>query len=70
MGAIERPSLFMDDPDVVRMTGFRRPSKQIEWLREHHYQFEINGLGKPAVFINQGKQAVNVTDDFQMKFAS
>ena len=52
MGAIEQQaSLFMSNEDVVKMTGFKYPSKQIEWLRENHYRFEINGLDRPVVYI-------------------
>ena len=70
MGAIEAPSLFMSDSDVVKMTGYKSPSKQIKWLKENHYYFEVSGLERPAVFINQGKNNVTQTNDFEMRFAS
>lgn len=66
----ETSSLFMSREDVVKLTGFKQPSKQIKWLKQYNYNFEVNALRHPAVFINQSAQHVKVAENFEMKFAS
>lgn len=42
-------SLFLDDADLERLTGRKRPAAQIDWLRDHGYRHEINGAGRAVV---------------------
>lgn len=35
--------------EVYRMTKYRRPSRQIEWLRDNGYKFYIAADGHPSV---------------------
>ncbi len=42
-------SIFVDDDDMVKLTGFRTPRKQIEQLRVMGVPFRINGGGRPMV---------------------
>lgn len=41
--------LFLSESDIERLTGKKRPSAQIRWLRHHGWRFEVNGLAKPIV---------------------
>jgi hypothetical protein len=41
--------MFLAETDVQSLTGYRRPSAQIRWLRQHGWRFAVNALGKPAV---------------------
>ena len=40
---------FLTPTELVELTGYRRRSKQIEWLRSRRLRFWINGLGHPVV---------------------
>jgi Domain of unknown function (DUF4224) len=41
--------MFLTETDVRNLTGYRRPSAQVEWLRRSGWRFAINALGKPVV---------------------
>jgi hypothetical protein len=43
--------MFLAEKDVESLTGYRRPSAQLRWLREHGWRFAVNALGKPAIAI-------------------
>jgi hypothetical protein len=42
-------SAFLDDGDLERLTGYVRPSRQIEWLKANGIPFTVNARGRPAV---------------------
>ena len=42
-------SLFLTPEELREMTGFCRPSKQIEWLRANGFSFRIAADGHPRV---------------------
>ncbi len=42
-------SLFLDDADMVRLTGRPQKSRQIEWLRQNGIPFRVNATGHPVV---------------------
>jgi hypothetical protein len=41
--------MFLSDEDICRLTGRKRHSAQIRWLRDHGYRFDVNGLKQPIV---------------------
>ena len=41
--------MFLAETDVQSLTGYRRPSAQIRWLRDNGWRFIVNALGKPVV---------------------
>lgn len=43
--------MFLTPADLERLTGYRRPSAQARWLRQHGYRVTINGLGEPVVTV-------------------
>lgn len=40
---------FMDQAELVQLTGFTYKSKQIEWLRKEGVPFRVTATGHPAV---------------------
>jgi len=42
----ELSKMFLSDPEMQRLTGYRRPSTQARWLSRRGYRFEVNALGK------------------------
>lgn len=42
-------SEFLDDEELVRLTGYTMPRKQIEWLNQNGWKFECTGAGRPIV---------------------
>lgn len=42
-------SIFVGDEDMVKLTGYRTPRKQVEQLRIMGVPFRINGFGRPMV---------------------
>jgi hypothetical protein len=40
---------FLDDNDLKRLTGYKRPADQARWLEEHGIPFILNRLGRPVV---------------------
>jgi hypothetical protein len=41
--------MFLAETDVASLTGYRRPSAQIRWLRDNGWRFIVNALGQPVV---------------------
>ena len=44
-------ALFLEPEDIETLTGRKRPSDQIAWLREHSYAHDVNGAGRPVVAV-------------------
>lgn len=41
--------MFLTAAELAELTGYRRPSAQLRWLREHRWRFEVNAVGHPRV---------------------
>ena len=41
--------LFLNHDEIEELTGYKKPSAQIRWLREHGYLFEVDARGRPRV---------------------
>ena len=42
-------NMFLTAEDLQSLTGFTRPSKQIEWLRGQGFEFRVAADGHPRV---------------------
>lgn len=42
-------TLFVSEDDLILLTGYKLPKKQVEWLQNNGYIFEVNKEGKPNV---------------------
>lgn len=42
-------SEFLDEEELLHLTGYAMPGKQIEWLKRNGWQFERTGAGRPVV---------------------
>lgn len=40
---------FLDDGDLLRLTGYKRAADQIRWLVDNGIPFVKNRLGRPVV---------------------
>lgn len=54
--------MFLDDSDLRSLTGFIRPSKQIEWLRREGFTFRIAADGHPRVLRQHVLALMGITD--------
>lgn len=41
--------MFLSREDLIELTGFRYAAKQIAWLKENGFLFEVGGDGRPKV---------------------
>lgn len=41
--------ILLTDAELQTLTGYRRPSKQIDWLRQHGVRFMVGADGRPRV---------------------
>lgn len=41
--------LFLTQDEVGTLTGFRTPARQVQWLRQKGWRFEVNGNRRPIV---------------------
>lgn len=53
-------SIFLDDDDLIKLTGKERPSAQIKWLKQHGFIVSINHKGKPVVAAAHVNQKLGV----------
>lgn len=42
-------TLFLEDAEMAKLTGFKIKSKQIEWLRSQGIPFRVSATGHPVV---------------------
>lgn len=42
-------TLFLTGDEVVTLTGFKAPARQVDWLRTKGWRFEVNGNRRPIV---------------------
>lgn len=42
-------SYFLSAADIEALTGYRRPSYQIDWLKRHGLLLHVNARGRPVV---------------------
>ncbi len=54
--------IFMTSDQLHGLTGFVRPSKQIEWLRHEGFEFRIAADGHPRVLRDHVFRLMGVTD--------
>lgn len=40
---------FLTEAELSAMLGVTWPSKQIQWLKTHHWVYEVNAAGRPIV---------------------
>jgi Domain of unknown function (DUF4224) len=43
--------MFLSINEIERLTGMKRHSAQIAWLRSKGYRFTVNGLNQPIVAV-------------------
>lgn len=41
--------MFLSPTELETLTGYKRPSRQIKWLRAMRYRFEVSAVGRPVV---------------------
>ncbi len=49
-------SMFLTSQDIVKLTGYNRPSAQIRWLRRNGWRFTVNALSEPVVAIAESNR--------------
>lgn len=42
-------ALTLTSKEIVELTGYKRPSKQIGWLKRHAIPHFVNAAGRPVV---------------------
>lgn len=42
-------TIFLTSDELVALTGFKMPARQVTWLRSKGWRFEINGNRRPIV---------------------
>ncbi|WP_342246341.1 DUF4224 domain-containing protein [Pseudomonas sp. OTU5201] len=42
-------SEFLSEDELATLICAKRASKQIAWLKSHHWKYELNAAGKPVV---------------------
>ena len=50
---------FLDDADLLRLTGYKRPADQARWLEEHGIPFTRNSRGQIVVRRDMDKTTVS-----------
>jgi len=41
--------VIFEPAQIINLTGYRKPSKQIEWLRKNGIPHIVNAAGRPVV---------------------
>ena len=54
--------MFLTTQELVELTDYKHPAKQIRWLREHGYRFEIGASGRPKVLRSEIERRLGKTE--------
>lgn len=54
--------MFLTEDDLIGLTGFIRPSKQIAWLQREGFKFRVAADGHPRVLRDHVLKLMGVTD--------
>ncbi|GLK88303.1 DUF4224 domain-containing protein [Pseudomonas turukhanskensis] len=46
---MENLSELLSDEDLIALTGYRLPSRQIEWLTSNGWKYFVTGANRPIV---------------------
>lgn len=41
--------MFLTPDDLRALTGYKQWPKQVQWLRQHGYRFDLNAANRPIV---------------------
>ena len=55
-------NLFLTDEELIRMTGYKQPSKQIAFLEENFIKHIVNKKKRPVIFrcdVNYRRSLIN-----------
>ncbi len=58
--------MFLTDDDLRDLTGFSRPSKQIEWLRREGFEHRVGADGHPRVLKAHVMSLMGAVDNAQI----
>lgn len=61
--------MFLTPEDLHELTGFVRPSKQIDWLTKQGIVFRIAGDGHPRVMTDHLRKVMGVAAPSKQKTA-
>lgn len=68
MNAPIAPSLFLAADEVATLTGYRVSARQIDWLRNKGWRFEVNSNRRPIIARRYAEKMLGCgTDDEQPK---
>lgn len=45
--------MFLKEPDLQKLTGYKRPSAMRRWLARNGYRFDVARDGYPQVLVSQ-----------------
>lgn len=48
--------MFLTRAEIQTLTGLKRPTAQIRWLRTQGYRFNVNALGDPVIAIAEANR--------------
>lgn len=43
--------MFLTADDIAQLTGYKRPSAQVRWLKNKSWKFDVNARGLPVVAV-------------------
>jgi hypothetical protein len=62
------PPLFLVPDEVATLTGYRLTNRQVEWLRDRGWRFELNANRRPIIARRYAEKMLGCgTDDEQPK---
>jgi hypothetical protein len=47
--ALDMQSETLAEEELATITGYQKPSRQIQWLTDNHWQFVLTGARRPIV---------------------
>ena len=56
MARRDEARMFLSPEEIQRLTGKKRPSAQIRWLRARRYKIDVNGLGEPILHVREANR--------------
>jgi len=54
--------MFLSPDELTELTDYKHPAKQIRWLCEHGYRFDVGASGRPKVLRSEIERRLGRTE--------
>jgi len=59
--------MFLNQEELIKLTGYKQRASQIKWLREHGIRFLVGGDDQPKIMLTQVEELIGAAPKSKRK---